>query len=244
MKCLDLSFQTPQQNLACDEALLDWSEEESATRGSCEEVLRFWESSRHFVTLGYTDSAATEADLEACHALDIPVLRRCSGGGTVLQGAGCFNYSLVLNITPDGPLSNLSDTNRFIMQRQRDAMESVLNAPVTIEGYTDLALRGLKFSGNAQRRKRRTLLFHGTLLLSFDLSLIERVLRMPSKQPQYRAARTHDEFITNIWASRDSIKAVLCKSWNAHAVLQNAPHQRIADLARDKYQSDGWNFKF
>jgi lipoate-protein ligase A len=90
MNLLDLPFATPQENLACDEALLDWSEEESGTA-----ILRFWESPRHFVALGYTDAASSEADVEACRVLDIPVLRRCSGGGTVIQGPGCLNYALV-----------------------------------------------------------------------------------------------------------------------------------------------------
>jgi lipoate-protein ligase A len=239
MKLLDLSFKTPQENLACDEALLDWSEEESGVA-----VLRFWESPRHFVTLGYTDAASREADLEACRVLDIPILRRCSGGGTVLQGPGCLNYALIVPIPPDGPLSNLSDTNNFIMQRHRDVLSKLLGVPVTSEGFTDLAIGGLKFSGNAQRRRRRTLLFHGTFLLDFDLSLIERVLNMPSKQPQYRNTRSHRDFVTNIDATRESVKRALQETWQAHRVLDTAPYERIHNLSNGKYSDDAWNFKF
>ncbi|HEX8237712.1 MAG TPA: lipoate--protein ligase family protein [Abditibacteriaceae bacterium] len=239
MKLLDLSFETPQENLACDEALLDWSEEESGAA-----VLRFWESPRHFVTLGYTDGASREADREACRVLDIPILRRCSGGGTVLQGPGCLNYALVMPIPQSGPLSNLSDTNGFIMQRHREVLTQLLGAPVSSEGFTDLAIGGLKFSGNAQRRRRRTLLFHGTFLLDFDLSLIERVLNMPSKQPQYRNTRSHHDFVTNIGATRESIKRVLQETWQAHRVLESWPRERMAALAGGKYADDAWNFKF
>jgi lipoate-protein ligase A len=239
MKLLDLSFETPQENLACDEALLDWSEEESG-----EAVLRFWESPRYFVTLGYTDAASSEADVEACRVLEVPVLRRCSGGGTVLQGPGCLNYALVMPIEQSGPTSNLSDTNSFVMQRHRDVLSELLGAPVTSEGFTDLAIGGLKFSGNAQRRRRRTLLFHGTFLLDFDLSLIERVLNMPSKQPQYRNTRSHRDFVTNIDVSRENIKRALQETWGAHQVLEAVPHQRIQALAQGKYEDDAWNFKF
>jgi lipoate-protein ligase A len=115
---------------------------------------------------------------------------------------------------------------------------------VTSEGFTDLAIGGLKFSGNAQRRRRHTLLFHGTFLVDFDLSLIERVLNMPSKQPQYRNTRSHRDFVTNIDATRESIKSALQETWGAHRVLETVPHERIRTLANGKYADDAWNFKF
>src|SRR5258708_24753473 len=40
----------------------------------------------------------------------------------------------------------------------------------TVDGCTDLAVKALKFSGNAQRRQRPCRLVHGTLLLEPDLS--------------------------------------------------------------------------
>jgi lipoate-protein ligase A len=113
------------------------------------------------------------------------------------------------------------------MQRHRDVLSKLLGVPVTSEGFTDLAIGGLKFSGNAQRRRRRTLLFHGTFLLDFDLSLIERVLNMPSKQPQYRNTRSHRDFVTNIDATRESVKRALQETWQAHRVLDTAPYERI-----------------
>lgn len=239
MKLLDLSLLTPAENLACDEALLESVEEDGG-----ESVLRFWESPAYFVALGYTDATESEVDVAACRALNVPILRRPSGGGTVLQGPGCLNYALILPIENSGPLSNLSDTNRVIMQRHRDVMQSLLIAPVTVEGYTDLALNGLKFSGNAQRRKRRTLLFHGTFLLDFDLSLVSRLLRMPSKQPAYRQERGHGDFLTNLDVEPDAIKSALKQAWNATQPLDEIPRERIATLAREKYESDEWNFKF
>ena len=88
---LDLTLATPEDNLACDEALLDWAEAHESPG-----LLRFWESDRRFVVLGYANRVADEVDVEACRAEDVPVLRRCSGGGTVLQGPGCVNYALIL----------------------------------------------------------------------------------------------------------------------------------------------------
>ena len=55
------------------------------------------------------------------------------------------------------------------MTTNRDALGQALGQAVEIEGHTDLAIDGVKFSGNAQRRRRDALLFHGTILLGFDL---------------------------------------------------------------------------
>src|SRR5947209_8847007 len=121
MTLLDLTLPTPAENLACDEALLD-----AAESGSGGEVLRFWESPEYFVVVGYANKVATEVNVAACEARGIPILRRCSGGGTVVQGPGCLNYALVLRITDDGPTHSISTANQFIMERNRAAIQSAI----------------------------------------------------------------------------------------------------------------------
>ena len=113
-----------------------------------------------------------------------------------------------------------------------------------MEGHTDLAVNGLKCSGNAQRRGKQWLLFHGTFLLDLDLGIIERVLPVPSRQPSYRNDRSHREFLVNLGLSPDSLKQALCRVWEVREPLGNWPRQETLWLARDKYATDSWNFKF
>lgn len=239
MKYLDLTLPTPEENLACDEALLDFCEKDQ--QGS---LLRFWEPDRHFVVLGYANKAATEVNLPACEANQVPVLRRCSGGGTVLQGPGCLNYSLILRIQDTAALENITGTNTFIMARQRDALRPLLTGPSSVQGHTDLALDNLKFSGNAQRRKRHFLIFHGTFLLNFDLALIEKFLLMPSKQPDYRQNRRHTDFLTNLHLSAEVVKHAIQKAWQAKAACTDWPQKQTEDLVAQKYCTHEWNFRF
>jgi lipoate-protein ligase A len=103
---------------------------------------------------------------------------------------------------------------------------------------------GLKFSGNSQRRHRRFLLFHGTFLLDFNLSLVNELLPMPSKQPNYRKGRTHVDFLANLDIPADSVKHALQTAWRAGAPLEAVPHDQIARLAHDKYATKKWNSKF
>ncbi len=246
MKLLDLTLPTPAENLACDEALLDWCE-----GGAGEEVLRFWESNAYFVVVGYANKVRTEVKPAACETKGILVYRRCSGGGTVLQGPGCLNYTLVLKIT-EGPLRSITSANRFIMERNRTAIASLLpnskfqtpNSEISVRGHTDLCLGDLKFSGNSQRRRKTFLLFHGTFLLNFDLAVVSETLRMPSKQPDYRKRRKHAEFLTNLNMPAEKVKAVLQKTWDANSPLKNPPMGKAAVLGRDKYATPEWNQKF
>ena len=247
MNLLDLTLPSPARNLACDEALLNWHDEknEGAT-------LRFWESGEIFVVTGYANKITTEVNMTACHAENIPVFRRCSGGGTVIQGPGCLNYSLILPIVEDGPLQNISIANQYIMRRNRAAIDTLIPAAspggrrrhVAIRGHTDLAIGDRKFSGNSQRRHKRYLLFHGTFLLNFDLTLTARYLNMPSKQPDYRENRTHDQFITNLQLPAAEVKEAVKKAWQAGEPLRDPPLERIDALAEQKYATHEWNYKF
>jgi lipoate-protein ligase A len=238
MKYFDFTFHTPAENLACDEVLMDLCD-----KGLEGEILRFWEPKSPFVVLGYANQAAREVNLEACKRLAVPVLRRCSGGGTVVQGPGCLNYSLILKTDTEG-LQNISGTNKFILERQITALKPLLKSPPEINGHTDLSVRNLKFSGNAQRRLKNCLIFHGTFLLYFDISLIEKVLPMPSKQPCYRENRSHANFLTNLNIRAADIRLGLKNIWKAEDMFTRVPVEKIRELVTARYSRDEWNLKF
>src|SRR5438093_4660534 len=239
MKFCDLTFPTPAENLACDEALLDWCEE-----GRAEEVLRVWEPTRYFVVVGYGNKVATEVNVPFCQRNEIPVLRRCTGGGTVLQGPGCLNYSLILRADGSGPLQSIRGTNDFILKRHQSVLAELLHAPVERQGQTDLAIGGLKFCGNAQRRRKHFLLFHGSFLLRLDIAQVEKTLRLPSRQPEYRRNRSHGDFLMNLPVPGATVKEALVKTWQANESVGEEPSEQIAVLIREKYGSDEWNLKF
>lgn len=241
MKFMDRTLATPAENLACDEALLDLAE------ASGVEFLRVWESPHPFVVLGYGNRIPEEVNVQACAARGIPILRRCSGGGTVLQGPGCLSYAVCLQIAADSPLATISGTNRYIMEKTAGALRALLGRDVGVQGHTDLVVRvdgqWLKFSGNAQRRRRRAILFHGTILYHFNLKLIEELLLFPSLQPKYRADRGHLEFVTNITATREQIAQTLKHAWKAEVSGFPWPGDEIQALVQNRYGTPEWNQK-
>ncbi len=242
MKWIDLTLGSPAENLAADEVLLD--ECEAGNRG---EMLRFWEPHEPFVVVGYANRIATEVNVARCEAKGIPIYRRCSGGGTVVQGPGCLNYALILQISPGGPLENIATANQFIMRQNRAAIESALPMPhsaIAVRGHTDLAIGDRKVSGNSQRRRKQFLLFHGTFLLHFDLALIGELLPLPSKQPDYREDRNHGDFLANLNISANRVKDALKQSWKALEESNSFPEASVRKLAAEKYSTEAWNRKF
>lgn len=247
MKLLDLTLPTPAENLACDEALLNLCEEAGL------EVLRFWESRESFVVLGYGNHFATEVNVSECERRKIPILRRCSGGGTVLQGPGCLNYNLTLRIDGNPSVASVTQANRYVMERNRAAIERLLKVPVSIQGCTDLAFAEetgstspktwLKFSGNAQRRRRDALVFHGTILYRFDLKLIGELLRYPSAQPDYRDSRSHLDFVRNIPTDGLKLRRALSEAWNAVEPSPAPSDETISRLVTNQYSNEAWNLR-
>ena len=235
VQLLDLALPTPAENLACDEALLDDCE---ARGGS---ALRFWESTTPFVVVGYANPVASEVNLPACDAAQVPVLRRCSGGGTVVQGPGCLNYALVLEIADNPALATVSGANQFILRRNTAALSVLLPEAVELCGDTDLVWRGRKFSGNAQRRRRTHLLFHGTVLLGFDMTLVEKYLPLPTRQPAYRESRAHHEFIGNLPLTSTAVKHAFVEAWSANEELAAWPEEGTRRLVRERYALAEWN---
>ena len=233
MHTLDLTLPTPAENLALDEALLLRAE-----AGEGGEVLRLWEWPRPAVVLGAGCRLADDVDEAACRTDGVPVLRRSSGGGTVLLGAGCLLYTLILDGERAPELAGIRSSYAFILERVATTFPEA--AGVEMAGTSDLAAAGRKFSGNAQQRKRRFLLHHGTLLYAFDLERVGRYLLPPPRQPEYRAGRDHAAFLRNLDLPAEEIKRRLRVAWAANAEETDWPAEQVRRLTVEKYTSTEW----
>ncbi len=239
MKYLDLTFTDPAANLACDEALLDYCQASDVG-----EILRLWEPTGYFVVTGYSNKVSAEVNVPACKAGNIPIYRRFSGGGAVLQGPGCLNYALVIRNERIRSFHTIAESFRAVLERHQRVFGRLLVEPVQIEGISDLAVAGKKFSGNSQHRKQRYTLFHGTFLLNLDLSMVETTLRMPSKEPRYRSHRAHAEFLKNLLVRGETVRRELREEWNAVEELPSVPGNGIEQAVLERYSRREWNFKF
>ncbi len=249
MRYLDLTLATPVQNLALDEALLEWAEVDRPER----EILRLWEPPQPIVVGGRSSHIAKEINEAACGQRGIPILRRSSGGAAIVTGPGCLMYALVLSHEARPDLKDIGRAHAFVLERLVASLGTPLAHAGTVAraGTCDLVLRDhtaaaipLKFSGNSLRMKRTHLLYHGTLLYAFDLALIDTCLRMPPRQPDYRNGRPHSEFVRNVPATRQQLAEAVRSAWPAASELTDFPMSRVDELVASRFGRHPWNYEF
>lgn len=187
-------------NLSLEERLLE----------RAEPVVRTWESSREYVVLGQAGIIERDVHFEECQRAGVPILRRSSGGGAVVLGPGCLNYSLVIPLRNHPQCVDVRLGMEWILGR---IVKALAVPGLELAGDSDLALDGRKVSGNAQRRTRDAVLHHGTLLYAFDAARAERFLKPPARQPAYRTGRTHIAFLGNLSLSADELSARVREEW-------------------------------
>lgn len=185
----------------------EWADLQKVNQGRADdhafETLLMWEATSLCAVL--PRAGASAAHLSAAEGLEVPVLRRESGGGAVLLGPGCLNYALVLSLERRPALLDVKQSYVKVLNSLLAALP--LSGACAIG--SDLVLDDRKFGGHAQRRTRRSLLHHGTILYDFDIPRIRSVLREPGRQPSYRRGRTHDNFLINAPISLEALLEAL-----------------------------------
>lgn len=238
MRFIDLSCPTPEENLALDEALLN-----AVDAGDAGDTLRLWESPVPFVALGTGQVFHDEVHEDACRAEGIPVLRRCSAGGCVLQGPGSLNYTLVYRMDSHPELRNLHDSYCVILKAVAAALQTP-DQPLRVAGVSDLACGDKKVSGNAQRRKRDAFLHHGSLLYRADYDRMARCLREPKDRPDYRGGKDHRAFVGQLKQSAAKIREAIRNTFapiEKHEDPNPTELASMTTLAQEKYTQDTWN---
>ena len=241
MKIVKYNTVLPEETVAFDELLLL-----KAESGEIGETLRIWGSKECFVVIGRAGKVSEEAILGKCESDKVKVIRRISGGGTVLQGPGCINYSLVLSYDGDTKYRDIRASYESILgglaRNLKKTGEDVQFFPIS-----DIALGDKKISGNAQARKKKYFLHHGTLLISFDLEKIPCYLKYPPREPEYRRGRSHEDFLVNIAISEEKLEKLLRETFSVKEESWSPSAddlKELKNLVDNKYGADEWNYAF
>jgi len=234
---LDVDLEDAAANLALDEALLE-DAHEGRLRAP---VVRTWMAAEPTVVLGSSSRVADEVDLAACAAAGARLVRRPSGGLTVLLGPGCLMWSVVAP-HPAGPPQ--VDAVHAAMLEPLAAALRAAGRPVERRGTSDLALvdgaQERKVSGNALRVRRHGVLYHGTLLDAFDIGTVADLLRHPPREPGYRAGRPHASFLANLALGRERLARIVRSAFDATTTSADWPRDRVAALVAERYESVTW----
>ncbi len=237
MLCILNTETEPAWNLAAEEYLL---------KTVCEDCFMLWRN-RSAVIVGRNQNANAEIDSGFVEALQIPLLRRLSGGGAVYHDLGNVNFTRI-DATGGHRHLDFQHYTRPILD-----FLNQLGVPAVFTGRSDLSLDGYKISGNAQYKYRGKVLHHGTLLFAADLDRLARALRVQSWRYRDKAVQSLRQQVTNIGpyfdhppAAREFMTQLLDfvrKRGNGRQVVFSpADRQAIEALADAKYRRWEWNF--
>ena len=232
-----LTLPTIYDNLAFDEAILVEADENGLGL-----TLRLWEQPDYAVVLGSSRRLREEVHVDRCAEDGVPIARRASGGGTVVVGPGALNMTVVLPTDYAPELVTVDGAQAYVLGRVAEALRGP--APgVEVRGSGDLTIGGRKFSGSAQRRLRRRLMVHATIMHGLAIGKIARYLQTPARQPAYREGRTHEEFLMNIPLRRRILIESIRSAWPHSTLLTAAsdvPPDRFETLRAERFADRSW----
>jgi lipoate-protein ligase A len=167
----------------------------AATRNDDQTRVRVDRPPDTVVVLGSGSDPVFEVNVAACRADGIPILRRRGGGCSVVLDPG----NVIVSVTATGlPFGHHRRQFDALCAWLIEGLSAVGIPGVRQAGISDLAIGDRKVSGAAIYRSRDLLYYSATLLVEADIDRIERYLQHPPREPDYRAGRSHRDFVTNL----------------------------------------------
>jgi len=240
LRCLQRKETDPHFNIAAEEYLL---------KNTSVDIFMVWRNDPA-VIIGKHQNTAREIDHSLVQDLNIPVIRRISGGGTVFHDPGNINYTFIRLNRKENPIDF-----KFFTQPVIHFLKSMgLNAE--FEGKSNIAINGLKVSGNSAHVYKGRVLHHGTLLFNTNLELLERVIKGKDDHYQDRSVRSIRKEVSNIsshikaeMAVEDFMESFFSFIINYyddayHENLSVNEYESIIYLMDEKYREPKWNYGY
>lgn len=229
------------EHLALDEVLLD-----AVASGARGPSVRFWSWADRCLVLGSHQSVANEVDLDVAASLGFSVVRRMSGGGTMVCEPGAtLTYSMYL---PGSLVRGLSfvESFRYLDSWVVEALVS-LGVPAGYRPINDIISLpgGGKIAGAAQARRRGAVLHHTTAAYSTDPSQVPRLIRIGRPAVSARGLRSAEREVTPLARFTSlplgELVSVLMRAAGGPVEDVSAGELGAArELARAKYATPEW----
>lgn len=152
-----------------------------------------WQPDKNYVVLGASNRPEEALHTEQVMQDGITVMKRPSGGQTVMLTPGNL---VIAAVYPHSlrPKNLFNEINASIIE----AIEAAGIAGLSLRGISDIALGYKKILGSAMYRTRNKLLYHAVLNVGEPAATFEKYLRHPGKEPDYREGRKHSDFVTSL----------------------------------------------
>ena len=154
-----------------------------------------WIPDKRYIILGASNKAEIALNVENVKRDNITVLKRPSGGQTVMLTPNNLIIAVAFH-QPNGlqPKDVFDHINLLIIS----VLEKEKIHNLSLKGISDIAIDGKKISGSAIYRKKDVLLYHAVINIGEPATTFERYLKHPTKEPDYRNGRRHSDFVTSL----------------------------------------------
>lgn len=229
-------------HLALDEVLLD-----AVAAGRRPPLLRFWGWTQSSLVLGSNQAVSNELDLAAVERRRFAIVRRMSGGGTMLAEPGrTITWSLV---APVAAVEGMSFIESFA-HLDRWAVETLrsLGVDAAYRPINDIVSPHGKIAGAAQARRRGAVLHHVTMAYSMEADLLTELIRIGRPAVSDRGIRSAEKRVspldTLLALPRAEVVGALATTSGARpGRLDPGELDAAAALAAEKYARRQWTFR-
>ncbi len=247
-RLVDSGLVRPPESAAIDEAIL-----EAHSEGLVTSTLHFYRRSQPTISLGYFQKVQEAVNLEEADRRGVALVRRKSGGSSIYTDPCQLIYGLVVRET-DLPGEH-AEAFRVVCSALARAISS-FGVVARYRPMNDVEVNGRKVSGNAQLRRKGSVLVHGTVILQTDVTTMDAVLR-PRAVEEGDALKPSDRvaslegLMTGLPPSMLEMKTAIAQEISREfdvellgSSLSDREKMLVSEFVHDRYGNNEWTFRF
>jgi lipoate-protein ligase A len=167
-----------------------------------------WIPDKTYIILGRANTAESSVFLEKAQNDNIRILKRPSGGETVILSPDTLVVSVKMTVND---VLKTHDHFEKINLKIIDALEVFGVKDLKLKGISDISIGPKKILGSSIYRKHNILFYHAVLNVSESVKRIEKYLKYPKREPDYRKGRSHSDFVTSVYKEGYDIDLIKLK---------------------------------
>jgi len=156
------------------------------------------------IVMGISGHPKTLLNLDSVKKENIPVIKRFSGGGTVIVDENTLFITYIIH----KDLLSIHPFPEPILRWSADLYADAWQIPNFALRENDYCIGEKKCGGNAQYIKKDRWLHHTSFLWDYSEANMKHLL-LPAKRPKYREDRPHSDFLTPLKRHAKSSNALI-----------------------------------
>lgn len=155
-----------------------------------------WQPDKTYIILGRSNRFV-EDSVHVDKAIEngVEIYKRPSGGEAVILTPNTLVISVKL------PIDNSIKTHHYFKLINNSIIATLTELGIKQlgnKGISDISIGMKKILGSSIYRKQKTIFYHAVLNISEPIETISMYLKHPTREPDYRKGRDHNEFVTSL----------------------------------------------